>query len=105
MGRAVAHAQPTLPRKIDGESGEIQHHPAKDIGNRPWVRKHRMICQVRMGARGVVECGQADAHRREASSDHRLHKEGAGPPMKRSSFASGNRYPDNKQSHRSGSDV
>ena len=105
MFSTMAHAQPALPSEIDRQCGEIEHHPAKDIGDRLRLSKDGMVSQMWVGACRVVKRCQTDQYRREPCDDHRLHEERAGSPMQRAAFTTGNRNPDYTEPHRSGSDV
>ena len=74
MIESVAHAEPSLPGQIHSQRCEVQHHPAKDIGDGLRVSKNVMTSEMRMGAGGVAQRCDADSDGSEACCDHGLHK-------------------------------
>ena len=78
---AITQAQPSLPGQIDRQGSEVEHHPAKDIGDGLRVRKDLMLREMGVCTCRIRQCGQADRDCRKASGNHRLHKKGACPLM------------------------
>ena len=49
----IAHAEPAMPRQVNGQRREIKHHPAEDAGDQLRIFKQFVLGKMGMCARWI----------------------------------------------------
>lgn len=95
-------AAPAVPRQIDGQEREVQHHPAEHTPDRLGTAEVRMAHEVRVRVYGGRQRAEADAGRERARKKHGDDENLAGFLVQRSALLADDGEPHGNQSDAAG---
>ena len=105
MVATIAIALQTVPRQVDGENGQTQHHPAENRANQRAIVEHRVASQLRMSRHRIDQRTYADPDGRGTREQHAHGENLTRAAMNQPAFLGKNGSPKCHQAHSPGDDV
>ena len=94
-----------MPRQVNGQCREIQHHPTEYAGDELGVLKEDMVCKVWMRACWIRQCCERNTCCNQPRSQHAGDEYVACLSVKLAAFLTCDRNPDRDESYGPRNDV